>query len=83
MTDHDLDDVANEAIASVDVLGQVKAVFVVFAPADAPEEHTVYSNASASQMLPVLQAMVARIEAGELRMPADNATRWVVIPPVE
>ena len=83
MPDYDIDDVANEASEAIDALGVRKAVFVVFDPADPPEELAVYSNAAAAQLLPALQAMVARIEAGELRMPADNETRWVDIPPVE
>ena len=71
-SDYDVDDVANEAIEAIDAidaLGVIKAVVVVFDPADAPEEHVVYSNAGASDLLPVLKAMLARIEAGDLRMP--------------
>ena len=77
MTDYDVDDVANEAIEAIDALGLLKAVFVVFDPADAAEEHVIYSNAAAAQLLPVLKAMVARIEAGDLRMPVANDARWV------
>jgi hypothetical protein len=83
MTDYDIDDVANEAIEAIDALGVLKAVVLVFDPADPPEEHAVYSNAAAALLLPVLKAMVARIEAGELRMPTDNDARWVTISPVE
>jgi hypothetical protein len=77
MTDYDIDDVANEAIEAIDALGLIKAVVLVFDPADAAEEHAVYSNAAAAQLLPVLKAAVARIEAGELRMPVVNEARWV------
>jgi hypothetical protein len=77
LTDYDLDDVANEAIDAVDALGLIKAVVMVFDPSAPPEEHVIYSNAAAAQLLPVLKAMVARIEAGDLRMPVANAARWV------
>ena len=79
MTDYDVDDIANEAIEAIDALGVLKAVVVVFDPADPPEEHVIYSNAAAVQLLPVLKAMVARIEAGDLRMPVGNAARWVAV----
>lgn len=80
MTDYDVDDVANEAIEAIDALGVIKVVVVVFDPADAPETHVIYSNAGAAQLLPVLKAMVARIETGDLRMAASNEVRWVTIP---
>jgi hypothetical protein len=79
MTDYDVDDAANEMIDAVDALGLLKAAVVVFDPADPPEEHVIYSNAAAVQLLPVLKAMVARIEAGDLRMPVGNAARWVAV----
>jgi len=77
MPDYDVDDVANEAIEAIDALGLIKAVVVVFHPTDPPGEHVLYSNAAAAQLLPVLKAMVARLEAGDLRLPVDSRLRWV------
>jgi hypothetical protein len=57
-----------------------KAAMVVFRPGDPPAAATLYSNAAAADLLPVLRAVLARIEAGALRMPTTADTvRWVKI----
>ena len=54
-----------------------KAVVVVFRPADTPPRHTLFSNAAAADLIPVLRAVLERLESGTLRMPVTDAVRWV------
>lgn len=54
-----------------------KAVVVVFDPADPPEVHEVFSAAAAADIVPLLRAVVARLESGALRMPVDGGVRWI------
>ena len=78
MLDYDLTEIAEAAVAAIDALWPVnKAVVIAFNPSDAPEDHALYSNAAAASLLPVLKAMVARLEAGDLCMPVDGGLRWV------
>lgn len=77
MQEYDVADVADEAIEAIDALGVLKGAVIVFHPADLPEDHTLYSNAAAAQLIPVLKALVARLEAGDLRLDAGGGSRWV------
>jgi len=79
MLDYGVDDVASEAVEAIDALG-FKALVIVFDPADALDEHFLYSNAAAAQLLPVLKALAAQIDTGDVRMPVDASVRWVAIP---
>jgi hypothetical protein len=54
-----------------------KAVMVMFHPADPPERHVLFSNAAAVDLVPVLRAVLARLESGELRMPTGDGVRFV------
>ncbi len=58
----------------------LKAILVVFHPDDAADAAALYSNAAAADLVPVLRALLERIESGALRMPATADTvRWVEI----
>ncbi len=54
-----------------------RAVMVMFHPADPPERHVLFSNAAAVDLVPVLRAVLARLESGDLRMPAADGVRFV------
>lgn len=68
------------ATSLVDTLAVVeplhRAVVIMFEPGDA-ERHVLYSNGAAADLVPVLRAVLERIEAGRLRMPVTDAVRWV------
>jgi len=53
----------------------IRVAIVEFDVAD-PEKHMLYSDAAACQLVPVLRAMLARLESGALRMPVDGRFRW-------
>jgi hypothetical protein len=59
----------------------LKAVVIVFDPSARPEEHTVYGDAGASQLVPVLRSVLARLESGALRMPVGDGAAWVSCEP--
>jgi hypothetical protein len=69
------------AEALIDTLALVeperRAVVIEFDPAAGPERHTLYSNAAAVDLVPVLRAVLVRLESGTLRMPVTDAVRWV------
>ena len=54
-----------------------RRVMIEFHPEYPPEELALFSDASAAHLVPVLRAALAKLEAGELRMPVDGGLRWV------
>jgi hypothetical protein len=71
------------ASALIDTLALVdpqrRAVVIEFDPAAGPERHTLCTNTSAADLVPLLRAVLARLESGTLRMPVTDAVRWVDI----
>ncbi len=57
-----------------------KTAVIRFDLADAPEAHTLDCDAAAADLVPVLRALLARIEGGALRMPVTDGLRWVEDP---
>jgi hypothetical protein len=76
LPDYDVDDIAKEAIEGIEALGVIKGVLVAFDPADPPEVHILYSNAAAADLVPLLHAVLAQLEAGVLRLPVEGGVRW-------
>jgi hypothetical protein len=60
-----------------------KAIVVVFRPADPSDRSMLFSSASAADLVPVLRAVLDRLESGTLRMPVEAGVRWVDVEPVE
>ena len=54
-----------------------RSVVIEFHPDDPPEQLALFSDASAAHLVPVLRAALAKLEAGELRLPLDGGLRWV------
>jgi len=54
----------------------IRVAIVEFNPADPADLSMLYSDAAACQLVPVLRAMLARLESGALRMPVDGRFRW-------
>jgi hypothetical protein len=74
----DLDALATDVVEAVDVTCRPFkiAVLVWFPEADGAAD--LYTNASATQLEPVLRAMGVRLESGSLRMPTlGGQVRWV------
>jgi hypothetical protein len=66
------------ALSDLAVLyGPKRACVIMFNPNDLPERHSLVSDASASDLVPLLKAVVARLESGALRMPLNGEVRWV------
>lgn len=65
---------AIEAISVPDALN--RAVVIVFQP---DKQHTLYSDAAAVDLIPVLRAVLEQMETGRLRMPVTDAVRWVEV----
>ena len=55
----------------------VRCVLIEFHPEDFPEQLSLFSDASAAHLVPVLRAALAKLEAGALRLPVDGGLRWV------
>jgi hypothetical protein len=73
-----LDRYLRAAAEDVREIWERKAIVLVFRPGDPPEDATLYSDAAAVDLLPVLRAMVTRVESGALRMPVSaDGVRWV------
>ena len=53
-----------------------KRLLIEFHPEDPPEQLALFSDAAATHLIPVLRAALAKLEAGELRMPLDGSLRW-------
>jgi hypothetical protein len=53
-----------------------RCAVVHFNRLEPPEFAALYGDLAAADLLPVLRALVARIEAGTLRMPVDGGARW-------
>jgi hypothetical protein len=70
--------VAAAATGLIDTVAEPwrRAVVVVFEPA-LPERHALYANAAAADLIPVLKAVLERLESGTLRMPLEVGVRWV------
>ena len=47
---------------------------------DPASQAALYGDVAACDLLPVLKALVARLEAGTLRMPVGHGHRWVDVP---
>jgi hypothetical protein len=67
------------ATALLDIIELVepshRAVVMVFDPLD--RQHTLYSNAGATDLIPALRLVLERLEAGTLQMPVTGAVRFV------
>jgi hypothetical protein len=56
----------------------LRAVVICFDPLGLPATHSLDSNAAAVDLIPVLRAVLERLESGALRMPVSGgAVRWV------
>jgi hypothetical protein len=75
------------AAALIDMLALAeptrRALVIEFDPGAGRPLHTLYSNAAAVDLVPVLRAVLARLESGTLRMPVTDAVRWVDVDVVE
>jgi hypothetical protein len=71
--------IATDAVEEIDVTCRpYRAVVIVFDPHPPPEEAALYCNASAESLIPVLRAVLSRLESGALRMPVSaDEVRWV------
>jgi hypothetical protein len=54
-----------------------RAAVIVFDPAGWDGQGTLYSTAAATDLVPRLEALLARLRAGTLRMPVSGGVRWV------
>jgi hypothetical protein len=73
------DAIATDAVEEIDICCRpYRAVVIVFDPHPPPEEAALYCNASAESLIPVLRAVLERLESGALRMPVSaDEVRWV------
>ncbi len=78
VSDRYLDWVVRDLVGAVDdACAPHKLAVVAFHPADEATEHVLYTNAAAEALVPVLRALLARLESGALRMPVDGGVLWV------
>ena len=54
-----------------------KRALIEFHPEEPPEKLALFSDASAAHLVPVLRAALAKLEAGDLRIPVAGGLRWV------
>jgi hypothetical protein len=68
------------AASLIDVLAMVephqRAVVINFDPGE-PQHHTLYSDAAAVDLIPMLRSLLTRLESGAVRMPVTDGVRWV------
>lgn len=68
------------ATSLIDVLAMVepqqRAVVINFDPRE-PGSHTLYSDAAAVDLAPMLRSLLERLERGALRMPVTDGVQWV------
>jgi hypothetical protein len=57
-----------------------RLALVEFHPADPPAMAALYGDVAACDLIPVLRALLTRLEAGTLRMPVGHGHRWVDVP---
>jgi hypothetical protein len=73
------DAIATDAVEDIDVRCRPQqAAVLVFDPNQPPEQAMLYSTASAESLIPILRAVLSRLESGALRLPVSaDEVRWV------
>lgn len=80
MPDDTFNCMTTAATSLIDILAMVepqqRAVVINFDPRE-PCLHTLYSDAAAVDLIPMLRSLLDRLERGALRMPVTDGVRWV------